>query len=160
MTITTHYHPELRQFLVVVVFSLLAAQIIESSHVWNHDRLPTSLAAATLPPSSTMIASSEHATTKEKNSLNKNIEDSWWTPWINVTSQVFRPWQGNSPDDWCIPISATEHSQGHANISSPVVRGRLYIKIEKASSSTCAGINKRISINIGLLLRATMLTTS
>lgn len=75
---------------------------------------------------------------------NVEYELGWWTPLLEQTAGMFRPWNGPKYG-WCHPSNSNAL---HSLIYPPkgvAPKGLLYIKTPKASSSTCAGINAALS---------------
>ena len=68
----------------------------------------------------------------------------WWTPWLESTSTIYQPLTAADPHSWCFP---TKKSPQVPPKNSPV-RGLLFIKNHKASSSTCAGVNMAIAHHV------------
>ena len=102
-------------------------------------------------------ASSSHS------SYPHNVEG-WWSNYTSKIARAFVPWNHNHPgiigtnnndDDpygWCIPEKVNQPTHKWRLQESPegkeIAIGILYVKLYKASSSTCEGISINIAHNV------------
>lgn len=75
----------------------------------------------------------------------KPLDPTWW---IRYVSRLARIWQPRSVDSWCGTLEPDPPTP-YLLYSKQVAEGMIYIKMYKASSSTCEGIALSIAHHVG-----------
>lgn len=132
-----------RSSLTVLLVCLLGLLGVISS------RETLSSARAALATGSRRVPS-EYVRTQESSVGKKptKLEDGWWTPYVNETARAYDPWgagnSGREPYGWCTPIDQTNRDR-YPPPGTEKISGLIYVKLYKASSSTCEGVNIAIA---------------